>query len=207
MYVANHVSKVDVSSSRSPYKLILASNRDEKFSRSTKSAGFWENPEDSHILAGQDMEELGTWLGISKQGKLAALLNIMSESRNVEDAELISRGSLVTGFLRSAPDLTGCTYLKNLCHLDISKKYKPFQLLTVDFSGYEVDTGTKSADNATCQSKYTNFTLKLSIFSNLLLRDVISISKQNGRTATFSKNGVYKFKLISFKTAKPIGTH
>lgn len=152
MYVANQVK--GASTAVSPYKLIIASNRDEKFSRPTKPACFWEGPHDSHILAGQDLEELGTWLGISKNGKLAMLLNIMGSigsSKTDTATTNVSRGSLVTGFLRSPPGLPGCTYLKNLCHLDISGVYKPFHLITIDLLG----CNTNEAESiAVCKCKY-----------------------------------------------------
>lgn len=131
LYVAN---KAVTTSTK--FKLILASNRDEKLSRPAKPAHFWDQ-DAQNILAGQDLQDFGTWLGVTKTGKLATLLNIMGpdpEHLNLEN--ITSRGELVTGFLRSSPDLDGCTYLRSLSqdseNLDISKKYKPFHLITVD---------------------------------------------------------------------------
>lgn len=120
--------------SSSPYKLILASNRDESLLRPTKPAYFWDSQEkNSEILAGQDLKDYGTWLGISRHGKVGVLLNIMGgDSVVLPNKSFESRGSLVTGFLRSPPALLGCTYLKNLCHADMATKYRPFQMVTID---------------------------------------------------------------------------
>jgi uncharacterized protein with NRDE domain len=79
------------------------------------------------------VEEGGTWLGISKErGKLAILLNIMGKA---PEQKKLSRGDLVTGFLRSPPGLRGWTYCNNLHtdeSLDIRKNFGRFNLLTID---------------------------------------------------------------------------
>ncbi|RKP34377.1 NRDE protein-domain-containing protein, partial [Dimargaris cristalligena] len=59
-----------------PYKLVLASNRDEHLERVTKRADWWEFPH-SDILAPRDLQAKvsGTWIGISKRGRIATLTN------------------------------------------------------------------------------------------------------------------------------------
>lgn len=79
----------------SDYPLVLAANRDEYFSRPTVAAAFWSHA--PQVLAGRDLQGGGTWLGITRQGRWAALTNVrepdaMSAGR--------SRGLLVSGFLR-----------------------------------------------------------------------------------------------------------
>jgi uncharacterized protein with NRDE domain len=55
------------------YPLIVAANRDEFHARPAAPAAFWEDhPE---ILAGRDLEARGTWMGISRGGKFAAVTN------------------------------------------------------------------------------------------------------------------------------------
>lgn len=77
------------------YKLIIAANRDEAFSRPTAQATFWNDH--PNILAGRDLMQHGTWLGITKTGRFAALTNY----RKLEDhdSEKASRGEIVSNFL------------------------------------------------------------------------------------------------------------
>ncbi|XP_051888325.1 transport and Golgi organization protein 2 homolog [Pristis pectinata] len=119
--------------SASAYRLILAANRDEFYSRPSKPADFWAN--NGNILSGLDMEkgrEGGTWLGISKKGKCAALTNYLQPVINMD---ALGRGYLVPNFLTQ--DMDGLTYLKKISlegHL-----YNGFNLLTVDFSNTKGD--------------------------------------------------------------------
>ncbi len=78
------------------YPLILAANRDEFYERPTAPAAFWDDA--PHILAGRDLKEGGTWLGITRTGRLAAITNYR-DPRAVRD-HAPSRGTLVSGFLR-----------------------------------------------------------------------------------------------------------
>lgn len=77
------------------YPLVVAANRDEFHSRPTASSHFWQLPEG--ILAGRDLQAGGTWLGLDRRGRFAAVTNV-SESRNEEN--YASRGDLVEQFLR-----------------------------------------------------------------------------------------------------------
>lgn len=84
------------------HPLVVAANRDEFHARSADRAGFWkDNP---GILAGRDLEAGGTWMGVSRNGRFAAVTNY----RGGRDANAVeSRGALVTRFLaggRSAAD-------------------------------------------------------------------------------------------------------
>lgn len=55
------------------YQLIVVANRDEFYERPTAVAGFWEDH--PTILAGRDLLQMGTWLGVTKTGRFAALTN------------------------------------------------------------------------------------------------------------------------------------
>jgi len=77
------------------YPLVVAANRDEFFSRRTAAADFWDDA--PGVLAGRDLEAGGTWLGISRNGRFAALTNYRDPARNKDGAP--SRGELVSRFL------------------------------------------------------------------------------------------------------------
>ncbi len=79
------------------YKLIFAANRDEFYNRPSEQAEFW--PEHPELLAGKDLQAGGTWLGITKQGKFAAITNFRDLKNLKTDAP--SRGKLTLDFLLS----------------------------------------------------------------------------------------------------------
>ncbi|MDZ4164996.1 MAG: NRDE family protein [Smithellaceae bacterium] len=83
------------------YRLILAANRDEFYARPTARAAFWDD--DPQVLAGRDLRGGGAWLGITRQGRFAALTNFRDPASLREDAP--SRGWLVLDYLsgREAP--------------------------------------------------------------------------------------------------------
>lgn len=79
------------------YKLIIAGNRDEFFERPTAQATFWEDAPD--LLAGKDLRAGGTWFGITKQGRIAAITDYRDPALLKSNAP--SRGELVRNFLLS----------------------------------------------------------------------------------------------------------
>lgn len=78
------------------YPLIVAANRDEVFARPTAPLAWWNDATD--VLAGRDLQNGGTWLGITRTGRFAALTNYRDPARMRADAP--SRGHLVADFLR-----------------------------------------------------------------------------------------------------------
>lgn len=76
------------------YQFILVANRDEFYSRPTKPADFWED--EPHILAGRDLLQMGTWLGVSKNGRFAAITNFRAPTLPERP---FSRGEIVKKFL------------------------------------------------------------------------------------------------------------
>jgi uncharacterized protein with NRDE domain len=78
------------------FKLILAANRDEFYDRPTASAAYWEDDQD--ILAGRDLRSGGTWLGVARDGRFAALTNYRDPDRKIP--EPISRGVIVADYLK-----------------------------------------------------------------------------------------------------------
>lgn len=103
--------------------LLLVANRDELYARSALPLHWWEG---DALLAGQDVQAAGTWLGVDRKGRLAALTNYrqgLPESGNKP-----SRGELVTGFLQA--DLDAPSYLAALSNK--ASAYNPFNLLVYD---------------------------------------------------------------------------
>lgn len=82
------------------YSLVLAANRDELFARPTQQAGFWTDAKHaSEILSGRDLQAGGTWLGLSKSGRFAAVTNIRDPMQTEKRPR--SRGELTRNFLSS----------------------------------------------------------------------------------------------------------
>ncbi|NNJ85421.1 MAG: NRDE family protein [Gammaproteobacteria bacterium] len=109
------------------YRLILASNRDEFHNRPTMPLAFWEDKPD--ILAGRDLSGNGTWLGITRSGRLAGLTNFREPERPITGA--LSRGLLVSGFLDSHESPEG--YLARIGSM--AHRYNGFNLLVGDATG------------------------------------------------------------------------
>jgi uncharacterized protein with NRDE domain len=78
------------------YPLVVAANRDEFHDRPTAAAAWW----DESWLAGRDLQAGGTWLGITRAGRIALLTNVRDPARH--DPQAPSRGNLVTRALADA---------------------------------------------------------------------------------------------------------
>jgi len=78
------------------YPLVVAANRDEFHARPTASVDWWEDAPE--VLAGRDLQAGGTWLGITRSGRFAALTNYREPGKQRREAP--TRGHLVSDFLR-----------------------------------------------------------------------------------------------------------
>ena len=83
------------------YSLVVGANRDEFYDRPTAAAAFW--PESPWILGGRDLKAGGTWLGIDRRGRFAAVTNYRQGER--EPAAQRSRGLLVSDYLAADIDV------------------------------------------------------------------------------------------------------
>jgi uncharacterized protein with NRDE domain len=77
------------------YPLVIAANRDEFFQRPTAAVSYW--PEQPTVLAGRDLAQGGTWMGININGRFAALTNVRDPKSFRGSAK--SRGLIVADFL------------------------------------------------------------------------------------------------------------
>jgi len=107
------------------YPLILASNRDEYYSRPTQTAHFW--PDQPHVLAGRDERHGGTWLGVTKQGRFATITNYR-QGMEKHNPNRPSRGQLVSDYMTS--DWTAEEFLNDV-H-EKATEYEGFNLLLGD---------------------------------------------------------------------------
>jgi uncharacterized protein with NRDE domain len=109
------------------YKLILAGNRDEFYSRKTTAATFWnDHPE---IIGGRDLEANGMWLGMTRQGRISFITNYR-DIQNIKHGAP-SRGLLVSDYLEnsSTPD----AYLQSI--RPQAEIYNGFNLIVGDVNG------------------------------------------------------------------------
>lgn len=105
------------------YRFILAANRDEFRKRPSRQAAFWD--EHPNLLGGRDLKELGTWLGITKSGKIGFLTNYREMGSIKENAP--TRGHLVSDYLINEESAT--TYVEGL---GSAQQYNGFNLLVGD---------------------------------------------------------------------------
>jgi len=111
--------------------LLVLANRDEFYARPTAPLAWWDG---NQILAGRDLQAGGTWLGLSRSGRFAALTNHRDPAANRPEAP--SRGQLTVGFLQSQGSARSC--LESL--RSSAGRYNPFNLLLYDGAellGYE----------------------------------------------------------------------
>ena len=104
--------------------LVAAANRDEFYERPSQAANWWtDHP---HIYAGRDLQEGGTWMGVTRNSRFAAITNIRAPSERRTDTP--SRGHLVKDYLAS--DLTPQEYVDTIAAE--GKDYNGFNLLIGD---------------------------------------------------------------------------
>jgi uncharacterized protein with NRDE domain len=80
---------------RADFPLVVAANRDEWRARPAEPAQWWRDR--PAILAGRDLEAGGSWMGVGRDGRFAAVTNFRDPSDKRSTAR--SRGELVTGYL------------------------------------------------------------------------------------------------------------
>jgi uncharacterized protein with NRDE domain len=105
------------------YEFLFAANRDERHARPTAAAEWW--PDLPNVFAGRDLVARGTWLGVDRAGRLAAVTNF--RETNASPAPQ-SRGALPANYLRMPDSID-----EFAAALDgRSHAYGPFSLLLRD---------------------------------------------------------------------------
>jgi uncharacterized protein with NRDE domain len=104
--------------------LVAAANRDEYYARPASPAAWWDDH--PHVYAGRDLQAGGTWLGVTRSGRFAALTNIRNPAERRTDAP--SRGALAADFLTGV--ITPEYYVQQL--REKADRYNGFNLLVGD---------------------------------------------------------------------------
>ena len=108
------------------YRLIVGANRDEWHDRPAAPAAWWnDHPQ---ILAGRDLKAGGSWMGVTRSGRFAAVTNFRDPGDRKSTAR--SRGELVTAYLLS--DLTPQVFLS--ATKPRAPEYNGFNLIVGDTS-------------------------------------------------------------------------
>jgi uncharacterized protein with NRDE domain len=109
------------------YPLVVGANRDEFYGRPTAPADFWRDA--PNVLAGRDLQASGTWLGISRDLRFAAVTNFR-DMRGMQPGAR-SRGELTSEFLRG--NETAERYLETVVRR--ASEYSGFNLFVADATG------------------------------------------------------------------------
>jgi uncharacterized protein with NRDE domain len=109
------------------YRLVLAANRDEFYQRPTAPLAFWEDH--PTLLAGRDLQQQGTWMGVTARGRIAAITNYRDPGHIKSGAP--SRGHLVSDFLLG--DMPPDAYLASVNRS--AARYNGFNLIVGDATG------------------------------------------------------------------------
>jgi len=155
--------------------LTVAANRDEFFRRTALPMNWWADA--PGLLAGRDLVGGGTWLGITRDGRFAALTNYRAPHEMRPDAP--TRGTLVSAWLsgeRTAP----LDYLQQVARTgDI---YNGFNLLVGDLPRRELgwycnrseaapvllEAGTHGISNAVLDTRWPKLVRKRAELAALL---------------------------------------
>jgi len=122
----------------------LAANRDEFFRRTAEPLHWWDDA--PNVLAGRDLVGGGTWLGVTRDGRFAALTNYRAPHDMRPDAP--TRGTLVSHWLAGAPDVapTPLGYLQQVARN--GSLYNGFNLVVGDWKRRELAWYCNRADVA-----------------------------------------------------------
>jgi uncharacterized protein with NRDE domain len=172
----------------------LAANRDEFFRRTAEPIAWWSDA--PGLLAGRDLLGGGTWLGMSRDGRFAALTNYRAPHEMRADAP--TRGTLVSDWLASAsaaanrsensgtdggPHETPLAYLQRVAKT--GDMYNGFNLLVGDWTRRELawycnrsnvapallSPGTHGISNAVLDTPWPKLVRKRVELSALLTRN------------------------------------
>ena len=109
------------------YQLVVAANRDEFYQREAARAHFWET--NKEVLAGRDLQAGGSWLGVDRSNRFAAVTNFREDLSGPLPPR--SRGELVSDFLFLKHPAS--EYLNQI--RTKRSEYRGFNLILMDTTG------------------------------------------------------------------------
>lgn len=161
------------------YRLVVAANRDEFYTRATDPLAWWDESE-RRIAAGRDRAAGGTWMGVSADARFAALTNVRQGSQTgVTPPGLRSRGELAVRFLSAdqpAPAAAATIH-------DNGGEYQGFNLLIADAeqmwwtsnrsaaAPHEISPGLHGISNAALDTPWPKVTGGLADFGGVCRDD------------------------------------
>lgn len=106
------------------WPLLLAANRDERYDRPAVGPRLLQG--EPRILGGQDLEQLGTWMGVTEGGFFVGLTNQRGSANLMRSP--YSRGEVVLNALKAGDQESVEAYLAGLD----ARSFRPFNLLYGD---------------------------------------------------------------------------
>jgi uncharacterized protein with NRDE domain len=158
--------------------LTLAANRDEYFARASAPLDWWSDA--PNVLAGRDLVGGGTWLGLSRDGRFAALTNHRDPRAFRADAP--TRGALVADYL-IGPARPPLEYLNevaqrgaayngfNLIVGDLPRRALAWYCNRADAPPTRLPAGVHGVSNATLDTPWPKLVRKREELSALVARD------------------------------------
>ncbi|KAJ9609803.1 hypothetical protein H2200_006131 [Cladophialophora chaetospira] len=135
-----------ISTAHPSYPLILIDNRDEYLNRPTDIARWWPAPH-TDVIGGRDMlrEVHGTWLGVTKAGKIAVLTNYREDVTPPSVA--ISRGAIIKKWLTEDVGPVE-DFVKNVVNTGIAKDAGGFSLVCGHIGGKLAVISNRATDQS-----------------------------------------------------------
>ena len=164
--------------------LTLAANRDEFLRRTADPLHWWHDA--PGVLAGRDLVGGGTWLGVTRGGRFAALTNYRAPHEMRPDAP--TRGTLVSSWLTGADDGQPDTPLGYLAEVARNGTlYNGFNLVVGDFARRDLawycnrgdlapallSGGTHGISNAALDTPWPKLVKKRAELGTLLARNAM----------------------------------
>ena len=154
--------------------MVVAANRDEYHARPTAPAAFWlEVPE---VFGGRDLKDGGTWMGVARDGRFAALTNHRGPASTREAAR--SRGHLVADYLRGrssasayAAAVASQRHQYNGFNLLVSDRDSMWYAASEDHPSIRITPGVHVLSNARLDTPWPKATGLASSMSALLMSD------------------------------------